>query len=187
MGHLSVGVNPTLALNSGKCTWRFFVSLRGSPFLQTVASLSHCLISAMHFSPALLGLLRRCHVRCRERFHLDLHTMALISASQATRLFANSRSMNPDSRSCTAFKKCRVPSPFAPMEAKVSKPDSRTRCEEPSPVKRAGPRIISRIIFSSLRNPEIRVRWSNSLPIFMVVASCRLRSGRRAIRRQAVT
>ena len=41
--------SPTFALNSGRCTLRFFVSLMFCPFLVTVSCLNYCLISGVHF------------------------------------------------------------------------------------------------------------------------------------------
>ncbi len=41
--------NPTFALNSGRCTLRFFDSLMICPVLQTVSCLNYCLKTRIHF------------------------------------------------------------------------------------------------------------------------------------------
>jgi hypothetical protein len=48
--------SPTFALNSGRCTLRFLVSLMIYPFLSTVAHLNCCLKSRVHFTRGQIGV-----------------------------------------------------------------------------------------------------------------------------------
>ena len=81
---------------------------------------------------------------------------------------SNKRSISFDSRVLTKVRKFETAPVCFPMLAKVSNPDSRNRWSAPKPAKSAG-RLIRR---SMVRRPGLRVRLSNSLPTFSVIASC---------------